>query len=248
MIGARRVLAVIAARGGSKGVPGKNILPVGGRPLIGWTIAAARESTHVDRAIVSSDDEGILAVARDEGGETPYRRDAFLATDTATSVDVVLDAVERVPGYDIVLLLQPTSPLRTADDIDAALSLMARMDAPSCVSVCEALEHPWLMFRQDGEGRLGSYCTVPDGASLRRQDLPQAYVLNGALFAVQTARLAETRQFFIPGETVPYVMPIEKSHDIDTWDDLRRVDDIFQSSDRDQSQKYLVKNADDKKA
>lgn len=248
MIGSRRVLAVIPARGGSKGVPGKNILPVGGRPLIGWTIAAARESVHVDRAIVSTDDEEIMAVARDEGGETPYRRAPSLATDTATSVDVVLDALERVPGYDIVVLLQPTSPLRTAADIDAALRLMIDRQAPGCVSVCEATEHPWLMFRADGEGRLDSYCAPPQGSSLRRQDLPPAYMLNGAVYAVQTVRLVGTRRFFVPGETVPYVMPIEKSHDIDTWDDLRRVDKIFQSSVRDQSYKCLAENTDDEKA
>lgn len=248
MIGSRRVLAVIPARGGSKGVPGKNILPVGGRPLIGWTIAAARESVHVDRAIVSTDDEEIMAAARDEGGETPYRRAPSLATDTATSVDVVLDALERVPGYDIVVLLQPTSPLRTAADIDAALRLMIDRQAPGCVSVCEATEHPWLMFRADGEGRLDSYCAPPQGSSLRRQDLPPAYMLNGAVYAVQTVRLVGTRRFFVPGETVPYVMPIEKSHDIDTWDDLLRVDKIFQSSVRDQSHKCLAENTDDEKA
>ncbi|MDZ4390668.1 MAG: acylneuraminate cytidylyltransferase family protein [Gemmatimonadales bacterium] len=227
MIGSRRVLAVIPARGGSKGVPGKNIQPVGGRPLIGWTIAAANASVHVDRAIVTSDDEGIMAVARAEGGETPYRRDKSLATDTATSVDVILDALERVPGYDIVVLLQPTSPLRTAADIDEALGLMVREEAESCVSVCEASEHPWLMFAQDGEGRLGPYCAAPVGVSLRRQDLPPAYVLNGAIYAIDARRLEETRKFFEPGRTVAYVMPIEKSHDIDTWDDIRRVNDIL---------------------
>lgn len=248
MIRSRRVLAVIPARGGSKGVPGKNILPVGGRPLIGWTIAAARESVHVDRTIVSTDDEAIMAAARDEGGEIPYRRDSWLATDVATSVDVVLDALERCPGYDIVVLLQPTSPLRTASDIDAALKSMIDRQAPSCVSVCEAAEHPWLMFREDGAGRLGAYCAPPEEASLRRQDLPPVYVLNGAVYAVEAARLAATRRFFIAGETVPYVMPIEKSHDIDTWDDLRRVDKIFQSSDRNQSRKYLADNTDDEKA
>lgn len=227
MIGGRRVLAVIPARGGSKGVPGKNIHPIGGRPLIGWTIAAANASIHVDRAIVTSDDDGIMAVAREEGGDVPYRRDAALATDDATSVDVVLDALQRVPGYDVVVLLQPTSPLRTAADIDAALRLMIRQEAESCVSVCEASEHPWLMFRPDGEERLSPYCAAPDGASLRRQDLPPAYVLNGAIYAIDAMRLKATRKFFEPGRTAAYVMPIEKSHDIDTWDDIRRVDDIL---------------------
>lgn len=197
--------------------------------MIGWTIAAARASAYVDRTIVTSDDEEIMAVARGEGGETPYRRDASLATDTADSVDVVLDALERVPGFDIVVLLQPTSPLRTTADIDGALSLMTGQHADSCVSVCEASEHPWLMFKQDIGGRLGSYCSPLANASLRRQDLPPAFVLNGAIYAVEAIRLKQTRKLFEPGRTVAYVMPIEKSHDIDTWDDIRRVDDILGS-------------------
>ena len=239
MIGGQRVLGIIPARGGSKGVPGKNIQVVGGRPLIGWTIEAARASACLDAFLVSTDDEAITAVARAEGADVPFRRAAELATDTATSVDVALDAGRRLPGFDILVLLQPTSPLRTGEDIDAALKLMLTSGAASCASVCEALEHPWLMFARDDQDRLQAFFEPPAGASLRRQDLPKAYVLNGAVYAARMDRLAETRRFFIPGETASYVMPIEKSDDIDTWDDLWRVDKIFQSTGRHRSKNIL---------
>lgn len=227
MIGSHRVLAVIPARGGSKGVTGKNIQPVGGQPLLAWTISAAQESSCVDRTILSSDDAAIIEVAREYGCDAPFQRPAELATDTATSVDVVLDALGRTPGYDIVVLLQPTSPLRTAGDIDAALELLVRTGAPSCASVCEAGDHPWLVFGRDDEGRLRPFCVSPEAASLRRQDLPAAYVLNGAVYAIMTGELAARRAFFEPGRTVPLVMPIEKSLDVDTWDDIRRADEIL---------------------
>lgn len=227
MIGSRRVLAVIPARGGSKGVPQKNILPVGGRPLIAWTVAAALAAKTVDRVILSSEDEAIMAAARDAGCEVPFRRDASLATDEAASMDVLIDALERVPGFDVVVLLQPTSPLRTAEDIDGALEIMQRSGAPGCVSVCEATDHPWLTFGRDEAGALESLCPRPVGTSMRRQDLPPAYVLNGAVYAADIAWLLEHRRLIAPGRTAAYVMPPERSEDIDTWEDLRRADRLL---------------------
>jgi CMP-N,N'-diacetyllegionaminic acid synthase len=227
MIGSMRVLALIPARGGSKGVPGKNIRPVGGRPLLAWTIAAAQASAYVDLTILSSDDPAIIEVAREYGCDVPFQRPAELATDTATSVDVALDAVERIPGYDILVLLQPTSPLRTATDIDAALDLLVQTGASGCASVCEVSDHPWLTFGRDAAGRLSAFCALPEGVSLRRQDLPPAYVLNGAVYAIRTDKLKERRAFFEPDQTVSLVMPIEKSLDVDTWDDIRLVDEIL---------------------
>lgn len=230
MIDGLSVLAVIPARGGSKGVPGKNIQSVGGQPLLAWTINAAHASAYVDRAILSSDDPAIIEVARKYGCEIPFQRSAQLATDIATSVDVVLDALAKTPGYDLVVLLQPTSPLRTAADIDAALELLVQTGAPSCASVCEAGDHPWLVFGRDGEGRLESFCLPPGQPSLRRQDLPPAFVLNGAVYAIRTAELVARRSLFESGATVPFVMPIEKSLDVDTWDDIRCVDEILSRS------------------
>ena len=227
MIDGLKVLAVIPARGGSKGVPRKNVRLLGGKPLIAWSVLAAKGSRYIDRIIMSSDDEEIMEVARTFGCEVPFKRDPNLATDTATSIEVALDALSRTPGYDLVVVLQPTSPLRTAEDIDAALDIMAATGAPSCVSVCEASEHPWLMFERTAAGVLRSFCEPPDGASLRRQDLPVAYMLNGSVYAAKVAWLVSGGRLFEAGVTATYVMPIEKSHDIDTWDDIRRVDELM---------------------
>lgn len=224
MIGSRRVLAVIPARGGSKGVPQKNIQPVGGRPLIAWTVSAALAAKTVDRVILSSDDEAIMSAARDAGCEVPFRRDASLSTDQASSIEVLIDALERTPGFDVVVLLQPTSPLRLAEDIDGVLETMERSGAPGCVSVCEAADHPWLTFGRDQAGALTSFCAPPAEASLRRQDLPPAYVLNGAVYAADVAWFQAHRSLTQTGATAAYVMPIGRSNDIDTWDDLAQAD------------------------
>ncbi|HYC67376.1 acylneuraminate cytidylyltransferase family protein [Brevundimonas sp.] len=224
MIGDRSVLAVIPARGGSKGLPGKHLMPLGGRPLIAWTIEAARRSRCIDRLILSSDDAEIMAAAGGLGCEAPFQRSPELSGDHASSIDVALDALDRAPGYQVVVLLQPTSPLRTADDIDGALHRMEQLQAPSCVSVCEAPNHPWLTFAQDGQGRLDPFASPPRGASLRRQDLPPAWVLNGAVYAADAAWLRREQAFLRPGETAAWEMPVERSVDIDTLADFRAAE------------------------
>jgi len=213
------VLAVIPARGGSKGLPGKNILPVQGRPLLAWTADAALAACALDRVVVSSDADAILAAARACGVET-LRRPAELATDTATTLDVIVHALDACPGHDIVVVLQPTSPLRTAADIDGALERFAATGAPSCVSVCEAEQSPYWMYRL-GAGQ--ALLPVVDGTpqATRRQDLPTVYVLNGAVYVADTAWLRTTRAFVAAG-TVAHVMPVERSLDIDTAQDFER--------------------------
>lgn len=213
-----RVLALIPARGGSKGVPGKNIRDVAGRPLIAWTIEAARQATCTDRVVVSSDDAAILAVARAWGAEVPFVRPPELARDETPGIDVVLHALACLPDVEWVVLLQPTSPLRTAQDIDAAVARCREAGAPACVSVTEAQTPPWWMFRLSAEGRLQSF--LPDRERpQRRQDAPPLYALNGAVYVAQTDWLRQTRSF-LTAETVAYAMPAERSVDIDTPLDL----------------------------
>ncbi len=212
------VLALVTARGGSKGLPRKNVLPAGGKPLIAWTIDAARGAAAVDRTIVSTDDDEIMDVARQCGAEVPFRRPAGLATDTATSVDVALHALDQLPGFEYLVLLQPTSPLRTSTDIDAAFRLMTEQGAPACVSVCPALESPYWMYRCEADGRLASLLPPPPGAS-RRQDLPDAWVLNGAVYIARCDWFRGQRGFVGPG-TVAYRMDRERSVDIDTQADF----------------------------
>lgn len=224
MIGGRSVLAVITARGGSKGLPRKNVRRFRGEPLIVWTIRAAQASRHIDRLIVSTDDEEIAAVCRAAGCDVPFMRDARLAGDTATSVEVLLDAVDRVPGHDIVVLLQPTSPLRTAADIDAVLGLMQQASAPSATTVTEAPCHPFLIFGRDAGARLEAFVEPPAGQSLRRQDLPAAYQLNGAVYAADLTWLRAGGALVKPGETAALVMPPERSADIDTLADFEAAE------------------------
>lgn len=219
MIDGLRVLAFVPARGGSKGLPRKNILDLAGRPLIAWTLAAARESVYVDRCVVSTDDAEIAAVASAHGGDVPFMRPPELAHDTSATFDAIQHALENVAGYDIVLLLQPTSPLRTGGDIDGALEQLQRHGAPSCVSVVEPAKSPYWSYKVDARNRL-----VPlldeRLTRLRRQDLPKSYVLNGAVYAARVDWLLHHKDF-LGGDTVPYVMPAERSMDIDTAFDLR---------------------------
>lgn len=218
MIGSRRVLGVIPARGGSKGLVGKNIRLANGRPLLAWTIEAARASKCLDRVVLSSDDEAIMSVARSLGCDVPFRRPDELATDTASSIDVVLHALDVVPGYDTVVLLQPTSPLRTAADIDAACELYARPPGVSCVSVSPAEQSPYLMYRVADDLSMQPLLPLPSTAT-RRQDLPDAFALNGAIYIADVSFLRVARTF-LTTQAVAYVMPRERSIDIDTASDF----------------------------
>ena len=224
MIGSQKVLGVIPARGGSKGLVGKNIRLAHGRPLLAWTIDAARASKSVDRVVISTDDDGIMAVALSLGCDVPFRRPDHLATDTATSIDVVLHALDALPGFDTVVLLQPTSPLRTGDDIDNACALYARTGGGPCVSVSVVDHSPYLMYQLAEDLSIRPLLPMPDGAT-RRQDLPVAFALNGAIYISSVGDLRTTRTF-ITSHTVAYVMPQARSLDIDTISDFDAFSNI----------------------
>ena len=219
MLGSRKVLAVIAARGGSKGLPRKNVLPCGHKPLIGWTIAAAAASTMLDRAIVSSDDPEILEVARACGADVPFVRPAELASDGATMDAVALHAIDALDEhFDICVLLQATSPLRTGADIDGTLEVMERHDAPSAVSVTSAAKPPQWMYSLDPSGLLRPI--LPELAEARqRQEARPTFVLNGAVYAIHIDALRTNRRWVSP-DTVAFVMPPERSIDVDSALDL----------------------------
>jgi CMP-N,N'-diacetyllegionaminic acid synthase len=227
VIQGRRVLGLITARGGSKGLPGKNILPLGGKPLIAWTIDAARSSRYIDRLVLSSDDPAIIQVAEAQGCEAPFQRPAELASDEATTMDVVFHALALLPDFDLVVLLQPTSPLRSSFDIDACLELLVH--APAAVSVRPAEDHPFLTFQFQNNGGLLPYAVPPAGQSLRRQDLPGAWCLNGAVYAADVGWLKEQRSF-VSTQTSAHCMPAERSIDIDTLSDLHAAEQILRLS------------------
>lgn len=211
------ILAVIPARGGSKGVPRKNIRVVGGKALLAYTVEAASAASSITTVVVSTEDDEIAGVARVAGAEV-LKRPPELAADDTPGVAPVLHALEQMPGYDYVVLLQPTSPLRTAGDIDKAVETCLVARAPACVSVSEAEKSPYWMFWVSA-GKMQPVLGSDQNTYTRRQDLPPAYALNGAIYVAASAWLLESNSFLTP-ETVAYVMPAERSLDIDTESDL----------------------------
>lgn len=223
-------LAIIPARGGSKGLPGKNIRPLAGIPLIGHTIKAAREAGSVHRVIVSTDDEEIATVARDQGAEHPFLRPAELSDDKASGVEVCLHALayaEDVLNYhpELAVLLQPTSPMRNADDIDAAITLLRDSGADSVVSVQPVTEYPQWMKKMDGENRISPLFDDLEITSAR-QDLEDCYLLNGAIYLSTAASLKKHGSFY-GGDTRGYLMPEERSIDIDTLNDFLMAETLI---------------------
>lgn len=228
----RRILALVPARGGSKGLPGKNIRPLGGKPLLAWSIEAARQSPYIDRCVLSTDCETIAAAGRAAGAQVPFMRPAELATDTAASMDVFLHALaQNGEEFDLLLVLQPTSPLRTGADIDAALDLYAQRDATAVVSVCPVDHHPWLSNVLPADGCMSTFLR-PEVASSRRQDLPAHYRINGALYLSDVRTLRETRTFYGP-RTYALQMPPERSVDIDSLYDFRLAEACLASANPD---------------
>jgi N-acylneuraminate cytidylyltransferase len=230
MINNRRVLAIIPARGGSKGLPRKNILDLGGIPLISWTIRAAQNSKYIDRVILSSDDEEICTVARNYNCEIPFTRPAELATDTADSVSVVSHALESEGQFfDIIVLLQPTSPFRSVNDIDGALEQFICNNASSLVSVTNLSKSvEWLYFLDSDSDKLDKVYQS-DKQVIRRQDSRKAYFLNGAIYIFEKQFFIEHKRF-IDEYTQAYVMGIESSLDIDTKEDLNYARYMLESS------------------
>jgi N-acylneuraminate cytidylyltransferase len=219
MINGKKVLGVIPARGGSKGVPRKNIRIVGDKPLIAWTIEEAKKSRYLDRLIVSSEDAEIIRMSEQWGCEAPFERPAALATDNISGVDPVLHSLQELPGYDYVVLLQPTSPLRSVEDIDGCIDKCISTNAKSCVSVTEPENNPYWMYLLGAEGKMKPLIETED-LVLRRQDLPKVYALNGAVYVAENEWLMRERSF-LAGEPLGYEMPQERSLDIDTELDLK---------------------------
>ncbi|MDA9190438.1 acylneuraminate cytidylyltransferase family protein [Alphaproteobacteria bacterium] len=211
------LLAIIPARGGSKGVPRKNIRNFRGKPLISWTIKAAQESLLIKKVILSSDDSDIINTAKHFNCEVPFIRAIELAQDETSSYDVVMDAISRVPNFDWVILLQPTSPLRTATHIDEAIKLCLQEERMSCVSVTKVSQNPLWMFEMGTEKKLKP--VISAAIPKRRQELPNFYRLNGAIY-IANINWLKANGTFVNEQTVGYVMDAESSLDIDTEKDF----------------------------
>lgn len=218
----KRFLAIVPARGGSKRLPRKNVLPLGGKPLIAWTIDSARESGSFVDVLVSTDDDEIASVSRAHGALVPWLRPAEFATDTARSIDVVLHALDwyekELGRVDGVMLLQPTSPFRSVGTIREAVRRFCEhgADAP-LVSVSPAETHPAWTFSLEGT-LMQPFCGW-DQLKLRSQDLPPAYTLNGAIYLSSPARLRGSESFFAQDMHAIVMRDRAEILDIDTQED-----------------------------
>jgi CMP-N-acetylneuraminic acid synthetase len=216
------VLGIVPARSGSKSIPGKNIAEVAGKPLMAYTIQAALKASCLGRLIVSTDSRAYADVARKFGAEVPFLRPARLARDDTPGIEPVLHAVQWLEEHqdyrpDYVMLLQPTSPIRTVQDIERSVQLAQRHRADSVISVTQAPHHPYWMISISSDGRSSGSMALASLPS-RRQDLAPAYAENGAIFLVRRDVLLQQRTFYTD-RTYTYVMPPERSLDIDSpWD------------------------------
>lgn len=211
-------LALIPARGGSKGIAHKNVREICGKPLIAWTIEAALAAKGVARVVVSTEDNEIAEIARAWGADVPFMRPAELATDETPGIVPVAHAIEQLREHQDVLLLQPTSPLRGRREIEGLLEVTRKSAAPSVVSVTETRDHPAWMFRIDRLGQLERYDSSAEAT--RRQDLSALYSLNGAMYWARSDWLRR-EQTLIGKGTIGFVMDDESSVDIDTMLDWR---------------------------
>lgn len=215
-----KVLGVIPARGGSKGIPRKNVRELGGKPLLAWTIQSALGAQCVVEVVVSTDDDEIVRVARKFGASVPFLRPKELATDESSSAEVLLHVCQQLPQFEWLLLLQPTSPFRTSTDIAELVSLVERLDAPAGISVREASEIPEWMFRMEPTARMTPI--FDQAMPTRRQAASPAYVPNGAMYLIARETLI-SEQVLFPRGWVGYVMPESRSIDIDNDRDWERA-------------------------
>lgn len=225
----QKVVAIIPARGGSKGVPRKNIRDLAGKPLIAYTIEAAKKSGYIDRIIVSTDDEEIKQVSLRYGAEVPFLRPGKLSLNDTPVWKAVRHAIKylkEVEAYpiDFVVLLQPTSPLRTEEDIDNAIELFLESNCESLISVCKTNESPYWMHKIE-KGYLKTLMGL-DNYNKIRQDLPNTYMENGAIYIIKSELLYKYNSFFT-SKTVPYIMPRERSVDIDDELDFKFAELLF---------------------
>jgi CMP-N-acetylneuraminic acid synthetase len=214
-----KTLALITARGGSKGLPKKNILPIAGKPLIAWTIEQATMSKHVDRVVVSTDNAEIAEVARKCGADVPFMRPAELATDEAKTIDVVLHALAKLEEdgdrYDALALLEPTFPTRDARDIDRCIEILGgNPEALAIVTVAKLTStHPEFNVVIDERGFIKRWDGGNFGAS-RRQDLSDLYYFGGGIYVSRVQALKERRTFY-HDLTLAYVVPEYRAIEVD---------------------------------
>lgn len=220
-----KILFVITARGGSKGVPRKNIIQLGPLPLIAYKIISAKKCKYENRIIVSTDDEEIAQVAKQYGAEVPFMRPDYLASDTASSMDVIDHAIKWVEEndstkYDYICLLEPSSPFLTGTDLNTALDLLISKDADTLLGMKEVEVNTKFIHTLDSKNGLSLfYDEIIKMTGVRRQDQAQEYTMNGCIYAAKLEYFKKNHLFHSE-KSVPYIMPTEKSVEIDSMMDL----------------------------
>lgn len=218
-----RVLAVIPARKGSKRLAKKNLRDFAGKPLLMWTLESALNCKLIDLVVVSTDDDEILELCKQNSRAQAVRRSLDKSSDTASSAEVVEEVLNDFPNFQIVVLLQPTSPLRTATHITQALELCIQSDS-AVASVCEVDNRVFWSFQLSNDGRLEGL--FPGFLTKRSQDLPKVYALNGAIYALNTEEFLQYKSFILE-KTIPFLMNSHDSIDIDTGEDFVEAENRF---------------------
>jgi len=213
------ILALIPARGGSKEILRKNIKLLHGKPLINWTIETASKTKYIDKLIVSTDDLEISEIAKKAGAEVPFMRPEQISKDDTPGIEPALHAIKQMPDFDWLLLLQPTSPLRTVEDIEGIINFCRNNNSSSAVSICKVNKHPYWMYHRDKNFKLKPF--IEDRPKFSgRQGFSPLYITNGALYFAKVDWLLKNKSF-IGAETLAFEMPIDRSIDLDSlydWD------------------------------
>lgn len=233
----KKILAIIPARGGSKGLPDKNIRQLCGRPLIGWTIEQARYSKYIDNVFVSTDSSKIANIAKQFGIEVPFLRPADLAKDTSSSMDVVEHVLDHFQKsqihFDYIILLEPTSPLRKIDDIDSAIELTVQNEtSDGVISLGEIhMEHPMIAKKINSDGKLVSY--IKDVSKIsQRQQADKAYFPYGVIYMIKTEVFKREKSFYT-NNTLPYFIERWQNYEVDDIYDFITIEAILHKINRD---------------
>ncbi len=224
MLDCKSILAIIPARGGSKGIPGKNIKKLAGRPLIDWTIKEAQKSKYIDRLVISTDSTDIAKVGKNLGVEIPFLRPSKYAKDNSTGTDVILNALDwfkkKDKTYDYFILLQPTSPFRKVEHIDNALEMIiSNFNIDSLVSIQQVDQHPYWMKTLNESGYIEQF-SKKSNVYANRQSLPKYYINNGSIYICKWDIFINDKSFY-KCKCYPFIMDKKHSIDLDTMDDWK---------------------------
>ncbi len=223
-------LAIITARGGSKRLPRKNVLDLCGKPLIAYSIEAGLKSKYISKVVVSSDDEEILQISQNFGANI-IKRPKELASDTATTFDAIKHTIDSLEKFDYIVLLQPTSPLRSEKHINEAIELLEEKNADAIVSVCEMEHSPLWSNTLPQDGSMKNFLK-DEVINKRGQDLEKYYRLNGAIYICQIKKLLESKSFFLRENIFAYIMDKKYSIDIDEEIDFLRAKEYIRINEK----------------